>query len=103
MLDQRGRVLLPRLKAAGLAPCGFALILGACAVANTPQQDLAYERWAKCNVPLVQLERVAPDGQITFEFSGPAARREILQCLADANRTGPRLPEPLGVGPRGGD
>jgi hypothetical protein len=50
---------------------GIALFLGACAVANTPQQDLAYERWAKCNVLLVQLERIAPDGQITFEFSGP--------------------------------
>jgi hypothetical protein len=82
--------------------CGFAHVLGACAIANTPQQELAHERWGKCNVPFVRLDRITPHGQITFDFTGPSARREVLQCLAEANRTGPKLPEAVGVGPRGG-
>ena len=31
---------------------------------RTPQQDLAYARWAKCNAPFVQLEWVDLDGGI---------------------------------------
>ena len=72
---------------------------GGCAIANTPQQDLAYARWAKCNsssIP-VELERVDLDGQITFRF-GPGGQ-EVWQCLAEAGRTGAPLPEPVGVCP----
>jgi hypothetical protein len=81
------------------ATTGFALCLGACAIANTPQQDLAYARWAKCNSSLfpVELERVDLDGQITFRFS--PGGQEVLQCLAEADRTGPPLPQPVGVCP----
>jgi hypothetical protein len=78
------------------------LALGACATANTPQQNLAYERWAKCAVAYVQLERVGVDGRITFEFSNSADRLRVAQCLAEAGRGGPPLPEPIAVGPRGG-
>jgi hypothetical protein len=99
MIGRRAHLLVA-LEAARLY--AFALVLGACTIANTPQQELAYERWAKCNVPLVQLDRIALDGQITFDFSGPSTRREVLQCLAEANRMGPKLPEAVGVGPRGG-
>jgi len=77
--------------------------LGACAtIANTPQQDLAYARWAKCNpsFPIV-LERVDLDGRITFWLSNGRSQ-EVLQCLAAASRTGPLLPEPLGVCPPNG-
>lgn len=86
------------------ATCGLALALaaGACATANTPLQTLAYERWARCNAPYVQLERVDADGRITFLSTNPSARAEVLQCLADAGRSGPRLPEPLTVRPAGG-
>jgi len=69
---------------------------------RTPQQDLAYARWAKCNAPFVQLEWVALDGRITFRFSTEGGRQEVLQCLAEAGRTGPPLPEPVGVRPPGG-
>jgi hypothetical protein len=78
------------------------LVLGACAISNTPQQDLAYERWARCASPYVQLERVDVDGRISFLFSNPSAQPEILQCLAEAGRTGPALPEPRAVRPAGG-
>ena len=81
---------------------GFALFLGACSIANTPQQELAYGRWAKCNSLSGQLERVDLDGRITFRFTGAGGRQEILQCLAEAGRTGPPLPEPVGVGLPGG-
>jgi hypothetical protein len=88
------------LKAVVVRSCGFALFLGACAITNTPQQDLAYARWAKCNASSfpVELERVDLDGRITFGFSSPKGQ-EVWQCLAEAGRTGPPLPEPVGVCP----
>ena len=102
MLNPGGQLPLRTLKAVGVRSCGFALFLGACAITNTPQQDLAYARWAKCNAPFVQLEWVGLDGRITFRFSTAGSRQEVLQCLADAGRTGPPLPEPVGVPPPGG-
>jgi len=87
-------------RAAG--PYGLALFLGACAIANTPQQDLAYARWAQCNSPSGHLERIDLDGRITFRFTSPGGREEIAQCLAEAGRTGPPLPAPVGLGLPGG-
>jgi hypothetical protein len=81
----------------------LAVALGACAVLeNTPQQDLAYERWAQCARPLVTLERVSVDGQIRFLYTNPVDRRDVAQCLSDAGRAGPALPPPVGVAPVGG-
>lgn len=86
-----------------LTSCGSALFLEGCAtVANTPQQDLAYERWAKCKGPFVLLEWVEVDGRITFRYNSASAQQEVVQCLAAANRTGPPLPEPVGVRPPNG-
>jgi hypothetical protein len=90
------------LKALVVGSCGLTLSLGACAIANTPQQDLAYERWAKCSSPAGQLDRIDLDGRIRFRYSSPAGRQEIAQCLAEAGRAGPPLPEPIGVGIPGG-
>ena len=84
------------------ASIGFAVFLSACATANTPQQDLAYARWAKCNVPYVQLQWIDLDGQITFRYSTEGGRQEVLQCLAEAGREGPPLPGAVGVRPPGG-
>lgn len=87
----------------GLArSAGFALLLGACAIANTPQQELAYARWAQCNSPAGRLERIDLDGRITFKYTSAGGRQEVLQCLADAGRAGPPLPEPVAVGLGGG-
>ena len=78
------------------------LALGACATANTPQQDLAYERWARCTSPYVTLQWVTVDGQIGFMFSSAADRRATVQCLTEAGRTGPPLPAPVAVRPPSG-
>jgi hypothetical protein len=85
------------LKAAVDGLCGFTLFLGACALANTPQQDLAYARWAKCNSQSGQLLRIDVDGRITFRVTSPGGQQDILRCLAEAERTGPPLPEPVAV------
>jgi hypothetical protein len=98
MTDQRGQ--LPLRTATVVGSCAFALFLGACAIANTPQQDLAYARWAKCNSPYVQLQQIDLDGRITFRSATAGSGQEVLQCLADVGRTGPPLPEPVGVRPR---
>ena len=97
MLDQRGQ-LLRRVRAIFI----FALFLGACALANTPQQDLAYARWAKCNSTSATLDRVGLDGGITFRYTAPGDREAIVQCFAEAGRTGQPLPEPVGYRPVGG-
>jgi hypothetical protein len=94
VLDQRGQFLRAAL--------GFTLFLGACAIRNTPQQDLAYARWAKCNRPYVQLEHIDLDGRITFKISNEGSRQQTVQCLAEAGRTGPPLPEPVGIWPPSG-
>ena len=82
--------------------CGLTLFLGACALANTPQQELAYARWDQCRSLNGELLRIDLDGRITFRSSSAGQRQEILQCLAVAGRAGPPLPEPLGVGFPGG-
>ena len=89
MPDRRGGLLIAAL----------VLFLEACAIANTPQQDLAYARWAKCNGPYVQLQQIDLDGRITFRSATAGSGHEVLHCLAEAGRTGPPLPEPVGVRP----
>ena len=84
------------------ATCGLALALAACATANTAQQNLAYDRWAKCRSPYTQLQQIGLDGQIGFMFSNSADRDDVLQCLGEANRTGPPLPAPRTSRPPGG-
>jgi hypothetical protein len=80
----------------------LALALAACATTNTPLQDLAYERWARCASPYTQLERVDVDGRITFLVTNSSTRQEVDRCLADAGRAGQSLPEPRAVRPAGG-
>jgi hypothetical protein len=79
----------------------IALAVG-CAIANTPEQELAYARWARCNSPDGQLERIDVNGRIVFRYSRPGGREAIAQCLAEAGRAGPPLPAPLALGPPGG-
>jgi hypothetical protein len=78
-----------------------ALVLGACAT-STPQQSLAYDRWAKCGPLGATLQNVAVDGRVTFIFSNGAAKEDALQCLAQAGPDGARLPTPIAIHPAGG-
>jgi hypothetical protein len=84
-LDRHGqpwRTLKRSPSARGGAPSS-----GGVRIANTPQQDLAYARWAKCNSPSGTLERVDLDGRITFRVPSTASdRQEIVQCLAEAGQ-----------------
>jgi hypothetical protein len=57
-------------------------------------------RWERKS-PFVLLE-VEVDGRITFRCNSTSAQQEVLQCFAAANRTGPPLPEPVGVRPPNG-
>jgi len=83
--------------------CCLIVAVGACATAaNTPQQNLAYERWARCKTAYVQIEQVSLDGRITFQFSNAGDRQVVVQCLTEAGRTGSPLPEPVAVRPPGG-
>lgn len=79
-----------------------ALALSACATANTPAQNLAYDRWAKCGQPGAQLNGIDASGRITFIFSNGSAKDDTLRCLAEAGRSGPALPEPVSIHPAGG-
>jgi hypothetical protein len=81
---------------------GLTLLLGACALANTPQQELAYARWDQCRSLTGELLRIDLDGRITFRSSTAGGRQEVLRCLAEAGRSGPPLPEPIAVGFPGG-
>jgi hypothetical protein len=80
----------------------LSLTLGACAVANTPQQNLAYERWAKCGTAYATLQYVDLDGQMTVRISNTSTAQDVFQCLAEAGRGGPPLPPPVFVRPPGG-
>jgi hypothetical protein len=83
------------LKAAVVRSCGFALFLGACAtIANTPQQELAYARWAKCSAPYVSLEQVDLDGRITFKISNGGAGNRSGNASPRLAAQGRRFPSP---------
>src|SRR5437016_13305208 len=96
------RTAPPTLNAVVIGSCGVALFLGACAIANTPQQDLAYTRWAKCNSTSATLERIDLVGRIMFRYTTAGERQEIVQCLAEASRPGPPAAQPGGFRPVGG-
>jgi hypothetical protein len=82
---------------------GLVVAVGACATfANTPEQTVAYERWARCSGSTVTLESISVDGRIRFFYTNPVDRRDVTQCVSEAGRTGPALPPPVGIGPRGG-
>ena len=87
---------------ASIVASGLTLALGACATANTPQQNLAYERWARCGQPGAQLQGIDLSGRITFIFSNASALDETRRCLAEAGQAGSPLPEPVTIHPAGG-
>jgi len=92
-----GTRLMGRL--ALLLPAAALLGAGCASIQNTPTQDLAYDRWRSCASSLsgTALERVDANGRIVFSFASGWERNHVLECLAQADRTGPPLPEPLPV------
>ena len=71
---------------------------GGCAsLADTPAQELARSRWTTCHqgVTNAELKRVQPDGRITFWYGGTSDERSMLECLQQAAKNGPSLPDPI--------
>ena len=99
--SRSSRSIIDPVKAASRL-LALSLALGACAVANTPQQDLAYERWAKCNTAYANLQYVDLDGRMTVRISNTSTAQDVVQCLAEAGRGGPPLPPPVVTRPPGG-
>src|SRR5262245_61036155 len=87
--------------------CLAVVVSGAgCAIAaNTPAQDLAWQRWEQCkNVQGVTLQEIRPDGVVSVFYTGAAPGPQFLECMnrAAANQmrerslTGP-APAPQAV------
>jgi hypothetical protein len=75
------------------------LMAGCASLANTEAQHIAEQRWRACQgqAPFVLLLSIDTDGRIRFRHAVPTDRVAMLQCLSDANQTGPRLPEPVAI------
>ena len=80
------------------------LAAGCASLANTPAQDIAWNRWSVCHsqVAGTEIRTVQLDGRILFWYAGPGDRQAMLDCLRRAANAGPALPEPIGESlPRG--
>ena len=76
------------------------MAMSACAsLGNTPEQELAYARWAACarSSILLEIDRVEPSGRIWFSYFLESERQTIVACLLKAEQGGPNLPPPVGV------
>ncbi len=73
------------------------LAAGCAPLANTPAQDLAWNRWAACHAQVsgTAIRNVRSDGRISFWYTGPEDRRAMLDCIRLAANGGPALPEPI--------
>jgi hypothetical protein len=78
---------------------GVLLVLmpGCATLANTPAQDLARSRWTACRTQVTdtELQRVQPDGRISFWYSGPGDEQAMRECLRRTAKGGPVLPESI--------
>jgi hypothetical protein len=80
----------------GINVAFLALVSGCASLANTPSQDLALSYWTTCHAeaPGTELNTVQADGRISFWYSGAGDGQIMIECLRQAARTGPHLPEP---------
>lgn len=70
-----------------VAVLALALAATGCATTgNTPAQDLAWDRWKRCETPAFVLLRIEPSGKVWVQptTSSQHATREWQQCMADA-------------------
>lgn len=88
------------------ATAAAGLLMAACAsFHNTPAQDLAWSRWAVCRAQIsgADVRTVQLDGRISFWCDGIGDGFAMRDCLQQAAKDGPVLPEPLfEVRPKGG-
>lgn len=63
----------------------LSMVAAGCATPNTLAQDLAWERWRKCEgVGTTGLQEIRPDGQIWFWYKSPSEYTLVKECLAKA-------------------
>jgi hypothetical protein len=81
------------------------VLAGGCAgLANTPAQEIAFQRWEACKerAALVELREIDRNGRISFLYLTGWDRQAMLHCLARVPPGQPPLPEPLALSqPRG--
>jgi len=72
---------------------------GCAGLKNTPEQDLAYARWAACEPRsgLADIDRVEPSGRIWFTYYMESERLKVVECLEKAPSSGASLPSPVAV------
>jgi len=73
------------------------LASGCAGLVNTPEQDVALSRWTVCHARVTgtELRTVRSDGRISFWYTGADEAQSMLECLRQAARDGPGLPEPV--------
>jgi hypothetical protein len=76
-----------------------ALAAAGAPVRNTPAQDLAWERWARCRpaASFGDVLGIDTDGRIRFQVVSGYDRDRLLACLAAEQAAGPPLPAPVPV------
>ena len=82
----------------GAVVLSLSVASGGCAsLSDTPAQELALNRWTTCHRSAsgTELKRVQPDGRITFWYNGTSDGRSMLECLQQAAKNGPSLPDPI--------
>lgn len=64
----------------------FSLFAGCASMGNTPAQDLAWERWQKCNhFPELRLKEIRPNGEVWVQWTnGQTATRQWQECMQNA-------------------
>ena len=75
----------------------LALAAGCVSLVDTPAQELARNRWTVCHARVTgtELNTVQRDGRISFWYSGAGESQTMLECLREAAKMGPDLPEPI--------
>ena len=71
--------------AAILLGTSLGVAFGCAALKNTPAQELAYERWKKCDhFPYVTLKELMPNGEIWVWYRSPDDLESWKRCNRDA-------------------
>ncbi len=75
----------------------LALAAGCASLVDTSAQELARSRWTVCHARVTgtELDTVQRDGRISFWYSGAGESQTMLECLREAAKMGPDLPEPI--------
>lgn len=81
----------PRLRVLRVLAPLLLFAFGCASSRNTLAQDLAWNRWQKCNmIPGVQFKEIRRDGQIWVTYTSPSGLAEWRECDRKAGQEQPR-------------